>query len=332
MRVFVRFGFGETRVGEIEYRTLRDDEREAFLDLMDAAFVDEERAHFARYLDEDPLLGHDDTLVALDAGRIVSALQIFTRTIRLRGEPVLLGGIGSVGTHPDFEGRGLSTALLRRAIDAMHGRGMVLSLLFTGRVGFYQRLDWVQILHPLLVARRRTDRAPTAGRAFRERDLPAVQAIYAAYSGPRDGATLRDEAYWRAQLRFAGQPDEHFRVLERDGRIVAYARRIRFVTLARIIEHGCMRGAEGELADLLLGMAPVDAPLFLPHCDAVLEAAIRTRAAACDRIEFPDQMWRVLDRPRLQDLAEVDDAVDDASLLARLVAGPDCVYWPSDRF
>lgn len=319
-------------MGETVYRTLRADEREAFLDLMDAAFVDEERAHFARYLDEDPLLGHDDTLVAVEDGRIVSALQIFTRTIRLRGEPVPLGGIGSVGTHPDFEGRGLSTGLLRRAIDAMRDRGMALSLLFTGRVGFYQRLGWVKVLHPLLVARRRSDAEPVAARVFRADDLPAVQQIYAAYSGWRDGATLRDETYWRAQLRFAGQPDEHFHVLERAGRIVAYARRIRFVGLARIIEHGCGPGAEAQLADLLLAMAPDDAPLFLPHCDPALEAALRARAAACDRITFPDQMWRVLDRPRLQALAETDASLDDASLLARLVAAPDGVYWPSDRF
>lgn len=316
----------------VEYRRLREGEREAFLDLMEAAFVDEQRAHFARYLDHDPLLGHDETLVALDAGRIVAAVQIFTRTIGLRGEPVLLGGIGSVGTHPEFERRGLSSELLRRAIDEMGDRGMALSLLFTGRTSFYQRLGWVQIPHPLLVARRRDHAGDGVGRAFRSADLPAVQRVYDGYSGTRDGATLRDEVYWRAQLRFAGQLDEHFVVLERAGRIVAYARRIRFHTLARIIEHGCERGHEGDLAELLLSLAPADAPIFLPHCDAVLEAALAARAASCDRIAFPDQMWRVLDRTRLVALAEVDATIDDASLLGALVSGPDAVFWPADRF
>jgi len=319
-------------LGTVDYRTLRDGEREEFLDLMDAAFVDEERAHFARYLDHDPLLGHEDTLVATDDGRIVAAVQIFTRTIRLRGEPVLLGGIGSVGTHPEFERRGLATSLLRRAIDEMRQRGMLLSLLFSGRTSFYQRLGWVQIPHPLLVVRGRTEVQAVAGRLFRDSDLSAIQRLYDAYSGSRDGATLRDEVYWRAQLRFAGQPDEHFVVLERAGRIVAYARRIRFLTLARIIEHGCAPGDEGELAELLLSMTPDDAPVFMPHCDATLEAALVARAGSVDRIVFPDQMWRVVDRPRLLALAEADATIDDASLLTALIAGPDRVYWPSDRF
>jgi predicted N-acetyltransferase YhbS len=322
----------EDRSGMVEYRTLREREREAFLDLMEAAFVDEQRAHFARYLDHDPRLGCDDTLVALDAGRIVAAVQIFTRQIRLRGEAVLLGGIGSVGTHPEFERRGLSTALLRRAIDEMGDRGMALSLLFTGRTSFYQRLDWVQIPHPLLVVRRRAGPCANPGRSFRDSDLPAVRRLYDAYSGSRDGVTVRDDIYWRAQLRFAGQLDEHFVVLERDGAIVAYARRIRFLTLARIIEHGCVSGREGDLAELLLSLAPADAPLFLPHCDAVLESALGARADSCEQIAFPDQMWRVLDRSRLLALADADATIDDAALLAALVSGPDRVYWPSDRF
>jgi predicted N-acetyltransferase YhbS len=316
----------------VEYRTMRAEERAGFLDLVDTAFTDEDPAHFARYLDADPHLDCEDTWVAVEAGRIVSSVQVFTRTIRLRGEAVALGGIGSVATHPDREGRGHATALLRRAIDDMVARGAVLSLLFTGRRGFYERLGWVQVPHALLAVRRGAGPSPAVGRPFSPADLPRVRDLYEAYSGARDGTTVRDAAYWRGQLRFAGNPDEHFAVLEEGGEIVAYARRIAFFGLARVMEHGCSPGAEAALASLLLALAPPDGALHLPRCDAALEAALVGRGAACDVVRFPDQMWRVIDGPRARALAGLPAAAADGEVVRALVSGPDAVFWPSDRF
>lgn len=318
--------------GGVEYRTLRVDEREGFLDLVDAAFVDEDRALFARYLDADPNLGCEDTWVAVEAGRIVSSVQIFTRTIRLRGEAVALGGIGSVATHPDREGRGHASALLRRAIDDMSARGAVLSLLFTGRRGFYERLGWVSVPHALLVVRPGGTPSPAAVRTFAPDDLPRIRALYEAYSGARAGTTVRDAAYWQGQLRFAGNPDERFLVLEQGGTIVAYARRIPFFGLARVMEHGCAPGAEDALASLLLALAPADGPLHLPRCDPALEAALSSLGAACDVVRFPDQMWRVIDGARARALSGLPPRSTDAEVLRALVSGPEAVFWPSDRF
>jgi len=331
-------------MGEIAYRTLREGEREAFLDLMDVAFVDEDRALFARYLDEDPALGHDDTWVAVVDGRIVSAVQVFTRTVRLRGHAVPLAGLGSVATHPSHAGRGHATALVARALDEMSRRGAVVSLLFSSRTDFYARLGFVRVDHPVLVVRRHADQGGDVGRRFEPGDLTRVAEIYAHYSGPRECTTVRDDGYWRAQLRFAGNPDETFRVVPREGRIVAYARCIPFHGLTRIMEHGCETGDEEALADLLLSLAPADEPLFVPRCDALLESALVRSARSCRVVEFPDQMWRVIDARRLREIAgrsngsrtRPDESSaangDDAALLERLVAAPGAVYWPSDRF
>lgn len=316
----------------VEYRTMRDGERDAFLALMATAFADEDPTHFAGYLDEDPLLGNEDTLLAVEAGRIVSAVQVFTRTIRLRGQPVALGGIGSVATHPEHAGRGLASELLRRAIDTMRTRGMAISLLFTARTGFYRRLGWVDVRHPVLVVRGGAGRPRAGAEALCPGDLPRIRDLYARYSGSRDGTTIRDERYWLAQLRFAGSPDEHFAVARRGGRIVAYARRIPFVGLARIMEHGCEPGAEVDLAGLLLSIKPEDAPLFVPACDADLERALVRTGARCETVMFPDQMWRVIDGRRLRAIAGVGEEVGDAALLETLVRAPGGVYWPSDRF
>jgi predicted N-acetyltransferase YhbS len=320
-------------MSRIEYRTIRPGERTALLDLLELAF--EERELFERYLEHDRRLRDRDTLVALDGERLVGCVQIFTQTIRLRGEAVPLGGVGSVATHPDYERRGIASELLNRAIAEMTRRGMALSLLFTARVSFYERLGWVQVEHPVWVVHRgeEQDRGAELGRRRRASDIPAVRRLYDDYGGDRDTASMRDDAYWSGQLAFAGNPDEDFRVVERAGAVVAYARRIEFMTLARIMEYGRAPGAASELARLLLEMTPAERPLFVPDAgDAELAAALRPAAKAVDTLGFPDQMWRVLDRPRLEALAGCTPEASDADLVRALVAVERAVYWPSDRF
>lgn len=323
----------------MELRTLREEEKPAFLDLMSQAFRDVDTTHFARYLAEDPHLGPEDTFVALDGHRLIAAVQLFTRTIGLHGEPVLLGGIGSVATAPAYERRGLATALLRRAIAEMERREMVISLLFTGRSSFYERLGWRSIPHPMLAIRRGQPAGPHAARDFDAQDLDpqdlaGVKALYAHYSGRRDGTTRRDDRYWSAQLRFAGNPGEHFRVLEApaEGGLVAYARKIQLMGMDRIMEHGCAPGQEGALAELLLTMAPEGGALFVANCDPTLLRALSDAGARWAAVDFPDQMWRVVDRDRLAALAGSGARAPDEAVLDALLGPGRIVYWPSDRF
>jgi predicted N-acetyltransferase YhbS len=315
----------------LELRRLRADERKGFLDLMQVAF--EERELFRRYLEHDPQLGDDDTLVALDQGRLVASVQIFTRTIRLRGEPVLLGGIGSVATHPDYERQGIATRLVGEAIDEMRRREMPLALLFTSRVDFYERLDWLKVDHPVLVVRRARAPARSAGRPFRPGDLPDVARLYDAYSQSRQLTTVRGADYWRGQLSFAGNPDEEFRVSSGSDGLDAYVRRIDFMGYSRVSEYARAPGAASRLAALLLTMAPRDRALLVPAAgDPDLVLRLRAAGASTESARFPDQMWRILDRPRLAALAGLPESRSDRQLVEALVDRDDAVYWPSDRF
>jgi predicted N-acetyltransferase YhbS len=316
-------------MSDLEYRAMRSGERAGLLDLLEAAF--HERDAFVRYLESDPDLRDRDTLLALDRSRPVSSVQVFTKRIRLRGETVLLGGIGSVATHPDYERRGIASRLLRLAIDEMERRGMLLSLLFTGRISFYERLGWVQVPYPAWAVHRDGLRQ-VEQRDFAADDLRAVQRLYEDYSGGLEGVTVRDDGYWRAQLRYAGAPGEAFRVVERDGSLAAYARGIELFGTHQVMEYARAPGAAAELAALLVDLAPQDAALLLPRTpDRDLELELRRLASSVDAIELPDRMWRVLDRSRLLDLAGRTDG-DDAELLRGLVGGERAVYWTSDRF
>jgi predicted N-acetyltransferase YhbS len=298
---------------------MRSGERAALLDLLEAAF--HERDVFVHYMESDPDLRDRDTLLALDRSRPVSSVQIFTKRIRLRGETVLLGGIGSVATHPDYERRGIASRLLRLAIDEMERRGMLLSLLFTGRISFYERLGWVQVPYPAW-AIHSDGLQEVEQRDFTDDDLPAVKRLYEAYSGELEGVTVRDDGYWRAQLRYAGNPGEAFRVAERDGVLVAH----------QVMEYARAPGAAAELAALLIDLAPRDAALLLPRTpDRDLELELRGLASGLDAIELPERMWRVLDRTRLLDLAGRTDG-DDVDLLRGLVGTEQAIYWTSDRF
>ena len=52
-----------------------------------------------RYLESDSVVGLDDSWVALDGARVVASTQIFDKSIRLNGQVVTIGGIGSVATQ-----------------------------------------------------------------------------------------------------------------------------------------------------------------------------------------------------------------------------------------
>jgi predicted N-acetyltransferase YhbS len=319
----------------MEIREMRAGDREAVLDLLEHAFG--VRELFARFMDFDPAFAFDDVLLAVDAGRPVSCVQIFHKRIRLRGETVALGGIGSVATHEAARGRGLASQLLRHAIARMQARGMALSLLFTGRFTFYEPLGWQQISTRLFkLAPGELAAAPEAGtelRAFREDDLGQVAALYDAYTEPLSGPTVRDVRYWTGQLRTAGTPDEDFRIAERGGEIVAYARAAAFAGRVRVLEYARGASGAGALAHLLAALRPAAHNLPAPLVrDTELGDALRALGLDVAPGEDASAMWRVLDRPTLARIAGASENTDDRTLLESLVGGPQVTWWPSDRF
>lgn len=332
----------------IVYRTLRPEERSAFVDLMEIAFG--ERVLFERYLDHDPRLGPDDTFVAVKGSRLVASVQLFTRTILApNGAQLLLGGIGSVATHPDYERRGIATHLLGEVRREMRRRRMPLSLLFAARIPFYERLGWRHFPHTVWVLRwpesARAKRVIDSGEAgegagdstlsvrdYAPDDRASVTGMYAAFNAHRCGTTARDAAYWDGQLVFAGNPDEVFRVAEVEGRVVAYARGVVFDGLDRIIEYAARPGHEPALAAVLARFArAADAPLFVTAIDdPALRDALASSGATRDDIAFPAQMWRIEDRAGLEACVADAGSLNDEELL-RAVVEP-AVFWPSDRF
>ena len=310
---------------------MREADRDRVLALLECAFGD--RSIFERYMDYDACFRPADFLLAVEDERALSCVQVFEKTIQLRGQPLQLGGIGSVATWPDARGRGLATELMRRQTDAMRARGMALGLLFAGPVAFYEKLGWSQIPLRHVALRRGADVRPAAGRAFRSDDLPELQRLYSSYSAEISGTTVRDDAYWRGQLRYAGTPDESIRIAETAGRPIAYVRSTLLDGIAMAIEYACDAGATDRLAALIAGACPEDAALMLrlARGDTLL-AALADVGLESKPVIDRSTMWCALDPAALARRAGVDASIDTADLLERLVGSGNAHYWMSDRF
>ena len=322
-------------MSQVSIRTMRQGERERVLDLLEGAFGF--REIFARYMKRDPLLQPEDTLLALVDDIPISCVQIFSKRIRLRGETVPLGGIGSVATATSHRRQGLGSELLRRALAEMERRGMALALLFADLVGFYERLEFVSVPQRRRLLHR-PPRLPDSPvdvrfRAFVPEDLTAVRDLYDEYGGSCEASTVRDPSYWEGQLAYAGNPDEDFRVAVRGGRVVAYARVIEIRGATAATEFGHAANAAADLAALLLALTPVSHPLICPRPpDPELDEALERAGALLRPMRDPETLWRVLDRPTLVRLSALPSTRGDEELLVSLVGGPRALYWPSDRF
>lgn len=329
-------------------RTIAPHERGAVLDLLGGWFGDlpgepgraRARAFFARYFEHDPTYRDELCFVAEHGGRLISTLQVFRKLVRVDGAVLEIAALGNVFTEPTARTGGIASALLEQAIAAMALHDFDASLLFAEKLAFYGRLGWRSTprhLAYLASDARHLTPPPHCDRFVPDRDLDAVMEIYAAYSAPRRGATVRDRAYWQGQLAYAGNPGERFLLARRVGRVVAYARATDLYDLNVVTEHGCLPGETEALADLLAHQHALGhqrhGTLAQIAPDAALETALAHRGLPARLVDDPSAMWRPVDAERLAAKLHLPAATvlrDD--FFAELFPLPTSRYWISDRF
>jgi len=221
----------ETRHQDATIRSLREEERDACLDLWCSVWPGENSpAYFRRYFYGDiDWLPYYTQIAEID-GQIVSAVHICRRVVACGDLKLTMGGIANVATAPAFRGRGYSTACLRRAIAVMEADALDFSLLFTGINAFYARegfVDWSRERRRGAIRTDFTPRpTPLRVRPATDADIEAIQQIYTAYNRTRPIAVQRSAAYWRDWIGFA--PDQMAEppllALDQAGRPVGYVR------------------------------------------------------------------------------------------------------------
>lgn len=344
----------------MEFRTLRDADREALFALLDLWAIEEagnDAAFFRRYVDDDPSFEDRNYWLACESATPVASVQIFPRPLQSAGRSVAMGGIGSVFTHPEHRRQGLAEMLLGRARRAMLERGMAISMLFAARIPWYTKLGW----RSWGMQRTLLSRVRTSGDARREalpfdsaRDLDDAIALHRAFSGARPGTVVRDAPLWRASLANAGNPPrgEEFLVARRGAELVAYARAANLGGFLAITEFAAAGGAEQELAALIdCILTPRDAdPLAGPErpseqlrgmaatvhlaAEPALAGALEAAGLALRSVDDPTLMLCCLDTALLaaQSGVEARPGESGDDLLRRVFPAHSFGFWPADRF
>jgi aminoglycoside 2'-N-acetyltransferase I len=97
---------------------------------------------------------NDDWLVLVKYDdQIVSHVGIVERVGAVSGQPVKLGGVGGVATHPEYRRRGLAQAAMEKAAEFMRDELRVeFGLLICGgsMLPYYARLGWQSVEEPLM--------------------------------------------------------------------------------------------------------------------------------------------------------------------------------------
>ncbi len=306
---------------------------------------------FRRYVERDPSFESRNVVVAERDGRLRACVQIFPRRFRLPRAgaaaadlaEVPVGGIGSVFTRREARGVGIGSALLERARVEMCARGCELGALLGDRHGFYGRLGWLPWPRERPLWRRdgatgRPDPARRMEPFDPAQHVDEAFALQEAYSGSVPGTCVRTRDFFRAQLDFAGNPDEDF-VLARDGdgSLAAYARGAVFdgaYCVTEVARRTDRAGAEA-LADLLVAWLQSREVLVGPCLsDPPLDAALEERGVSSSRVPSKDVMLCILDAAGLAQRLGVprQPGETDADWLARALPPEALTFWPADRF
>jgi predicted N-acetyltransferase YhbS len=198
------------------------------------AFGERPRERFRRQIWEDSTFALEQIRIAEVDGKIVSHVWVAERPVFYRGQTVLpMGGIGGVGTLPEFRGQGLATLLLEDAIAYMNRKGHAISMLFTGINPFYARLGWANFPEwrfRLTVRRLPNPDEMPSGYFVRpyepDQDLPAVQTLYRKHIAALHLSLphARPDAFWRdGHPQLLGLQVSHVVVAGMTNELVGYA-------------------------------------------------------------------------------------------------------------
>lgn len=112
----------------MEIRRVSAEEYDALLELLNVTFGNKNRVetHFDKDLpvmwkrDDEHMGKH---FAVFENGKMVAALGVYPLPVDILGEKLLFSTMGNVATHPDYEGRGYMSALLKEAMNELENIG-----------------------------------------------------------------------------------------------------------------------------------------------------------------------------------------------------------------
>jgi predicted N-acetyltransferase YhbS len=157
------------------------------------------------------------SLFFAEGTRILSHVGLLARQVSHSHYSLRLGLIGSVATDAGARGKGLATALLRRAKNDLAAQGCALALLWSEKKQFYSRLGFHPAGQEIHLRLQPQFGASLASHAtpFRPEHLPAIQELYHRHEPHLDRSFREQECLTRV-------PRSRLFVTERAGQITSY--------------------------------------------------------------------------------------------------------------
>ena len=229
----------------IEIRGMRPGELSRVHKLLKKAFPHTPAGFFDRQAKHDPALKPEHTRLLFEEGRLLSCVRVFFRTVRCGDTPLLMGGIGDVGTDPDHQGRGLNSRLMEDTLRYLKESGAVFYFLFTRINPYCQKFGYFTLpTCQVTIPPPSRARSVAWRRADLSRDLPALDEIYTEATRDRMAPVIRDRRYWTMQHHLPRLDPDLFWVHEKKGVPEAYIRgRVQDGRL-KILEFGCRKGKD----------------------------------------------------------------------------------------
>ncbi|MGE5623641.1 MAG: GNAT family N-acetyltransferase [Methanocella sp.] len=186
-------------------QTRQDKERVAqfVATLFHGRFYWQAYADFRQLLDGDPAFRPEFCRFVEEKGEILAHVLMVRREMTVAGVPLVLGGLGYVGTHPKARRRGLARRLIEQYLEYMAAHGYDLAGLF-GIPDYYQRFGfaaafpvyWTEVAARRLGEVRGRGPSPRAVSHIPRRDLPGLASVFASFEAGRTGAIARSPEYW----------------------------------------------------------------------------------------------------------------------------------------
>lgn len=186
-----------------DFRAIQPHEFEDCLDLWSTVFVHTGRDYFVPYLHGDPYYNPELTRVCVVDGKIVSALQICRREVRIGNNALTMGGIANVATHPEYRGRGYASQLLLDSLMIMPTHSIDFSMLFTGIQPFYERAGWCSLPMKRFTGELRQDLPAEESTHYSFRtadwkyDVVKLLPVYEEFNQQRPLTVVRTVDYWK---------------------------------------------------------------------------------------------------------------------------------------
>ena len=201
------------------------EDRAGFLDLVNAE-IRPDRAKTHAVDDFPVILGPQNSpwqlIYKTQEGRIAGCIAALIRSVKTSSGELPVAGVGSVVTHPDFRGQGISRRLQNALLERLRGKNIPLAVLWTDQPEIYagrgfQPAGWE--IHLSLIDWQLSDlpESPLTIAEFSPDDIQEVEALFRRHPL----RTIRQEGDSQAYYTMPGTRGLVAR--EPAGRLVSYA-------------------------------------------------------------------------------------------------------------